>query len=208
MSAFSTRGMIRIAVATLMAIAVASGVSAQKQDETKLPDQRLQHEIPVGPYSRVNTASGVVTTVIPIVGWKSRGKVGVDVSLCHSSGAIRDSNMQADEVAFNWRLSYNDWLTTDLSYWQTQHADCSAQTWTKNNGSYVRERGVRDTLADNSGGGYVATGKDHISRYYTQQISGRWLLTSIRDSFGNAVTVSHHIDTTNNHYWVSTAVLK
>lgn len=187
-------------IAVLLGLAV--GSKAQPQQEPSKPEYRWHQMWPAGPYSSVNTATGILTTTIPLFSLSGPGGTSIDIAVTHlSSSSGLDSSLMP--IAKRWRYSYDDWIW-DTAPSPSSFANVSlngalgdSSAWGYVNG-YYRKPGTRDDLSrvSNNGFKYVVTHKDQTTSKYDyiySAVSQQYInfLTSIEDTFGNTVTVEY-----------------
>ena len=151
----------------------------------------------VGSVGDVSTGTGNKLTVIPVVGWTALGGLKVQFSLFHASQSSRTTGY------FNpkWSISYQD---SSVAEWNNGSGnvtpnwdDQSAYTFSRNvDGSYSRPAGIHDTLIKNGSSGYDVVTKDQIRYHFgfSYPYNGYvyWLLSSISDENGNAITINRN----------------
>lgn len=138
-------------------------------------------------YDGVNTVNGNKLTSLPLVSWTARGGLPVAFTLSHNS-----ENNYASVLSLKWTFSYDIGLTFDGSGNATvRWGDGRSYTFTKNvDGTFTPPVGIFDRLVAGSGF-YDLTTKDQVKYHFTNPVSAGWVISTISDTLGSAVTVNH-----------------
>ena len=138
----------------------------------------------------VSTATGNKLTEVPTVSWVARGGLVVDLTLYHNS----ENNVGSPSRGAKWALLYDTNLKSDASgnvhmgWGNGNHYDFGYT-----GGSYTPPPGIHDRLVANGSpiASYDLIRKDqtdwHFAPYGSPAV---FLLTSISDENGNAITIN------------------
>ncbi len=152
-----------------------------------------QKVLPISDYSVANTATGIVLTTIPILGWDSMGDLDLDFSMVHQSER-KDRPAGKDK----WMYSYQSILQkkSDSKVW-VYHPSGTAQYWKRSGSSWVRDTlwwENTDGLTPAPAGeqGFIVTRKDHTRVWYCWPIgSNTWLPKYIEQPTGQKMTLHY-----------------